>query len=100
MNPQLAQAKVDQSQPQQPEGKVHAADAKYKDSADNCGSCSHFQGDGQPCDVLVEPVSAQGWCSLYSEGQPNASPQQGNAPGISDSSTQPGQAQPGQSLAA
>lgn len=66
MNPQLAQTKADQ----QPDGgKVHAEDAKYQDVAGTCASCAHFSGDGQPCQVIVEPVSAGGWCSLFSEGQ-------------------------------
>lgn len=66
MNPQLAQAAADQ---QGDGGKVHAEDAKYQDVAGTCASCAHFSGDGQPCQVIVEPVSAGGWCSLYSEGQ-------------------------------
>jgi hypothetical protein len=70
MNPQLAQAKVtQQASEQQSAGKVSAADAKYQDVAGTCATCTHFQGDGQPCAVIVEPVSAGGWCSLYEAGQ-------------------------------
>lgn len=71
MNPQLAQAKVtQQASDQQSAGKVSAADAKYVDTAGTCATCAHFQGDGQPCAVIVEPVSAGGWCSLFQQGQP------------------------------
>jgi hypothetical protein len=71
MNPQRAQAAADRQQSAtQSAGKVSAADAKYQDVAGTCATCSHFQGDGQPCAVIVEPVSAGGWCSLYEEGQP------------------------------
>jgi hypothetical protein len=98
MNPQVAQTKADQQAPAQPTGKVSAADAKYQDVAGNCGTCSHFLGDGQPCDVIVEPVAAAGWCTLYAEGQPNASPQQGDAPSSGNSGASPVTAQPGQSL--
>ncbi len=71
LNPQRAQAAASQQQSaQQSAGKVSAADAKYVDVAGSCASCSHFVGDGQPCQVIVEPVSAGGWCSLYEQGEP------------------------------
>ena len=72
MNPQLAQASADQ---QQSSGKVSAADAKYVDTAGSCATCVHFQGDGQPCAKIVEPVASGGWCALYEEGQASAPPQ-------------------------
>jgi hypothetical protein len=72
MNAQLAQGAADQ---QQSAGKVSAADAKYVDTAGSCATCSHFVADGQPCQVIVEPVSAGGWCSLFEEGQASAPPQ-------------------------
>lgn len=67
MNPQLAQQKGDQVQGG---GKVSAQDAEYIDQAGNCGTCSHFMGDGQPCAVVSDPVSAGGWCKLFEAGQP------------------------------
>ena len=73
MNPQRAQAAaLQQGGMNQGGGKVSAEDAKYQDVAGTCASCSHFQGDQQPCDVVIEPVSAGGWCSLYAQGENQA----------------------------
>lgn len=77
MNPQLAAA--DKSDPNDPmaqaqpdadaddmnTGKVSADDSGYQDQADTCSTCSHFQGDGQPCQVVSDPVSSGGWCKLH-----------------------------------
>lgn len=72
MNPQLAQAAATQKQTErQSAGKVSAQDAKYVDVAGSCASCSKFQGDGQPCAVVADPVSSGGWCSLYEAGTPS-----------------------------
>jgi hypothetical protein len=90
MNPQMAQAAGDQvTSDQQSAGKVSAADAEYIDTAGSCASCSKFQGDGQPCAVVSDPVSSGGWCKLYEAGQP-----QGNQSPDEDQSAAPGAVAP------
>lgn len=90
MNAQVAKGLGGQSQDaQQSTGKVSAEDAKYVDQAGSCANCSKFQGDGQPCAVVADPVSAGGWCSLYEAGQPNMDQSKDGDAGMSDAAAAP-----------
>lgn len=76
MNPAMANAHDQQGPVAQGDGdpgadgagKVSAADAGYEDTADSCSTCDHFQGDGQPCAVVSDPVQSAGWCKLFAGG--------------------------------
>jgi len=57
------------SGPGSPSGeKVPATVAGYQDTADTCAGCDHFIADGQPCQVVSDPVQSSGWCKLFSGG--------------------------------
>lgn len=50
-------------------GQVSAQEAGYVPQAPQCQTCDYFQGDGQPCVKVSDPVQAGGWCTLYQEGE-------------------------------
>jgi len=57
------------SGPGAPSGEqVTAMTAGYQDTADTCAGCVHFISDGQPCQVVSDPVQSSGWCKLFSSG--------------------------------
>lgn len=68
------------------EQQVSAMTAGYQDTADTCAGCAHFIADGQPCQVVADPVQSSGWCKLFSSGAGDSAeqPGAGQAPEESD----------------
>ena len=59
------------------EQQVSAMTAGYQDTADTCAGCVHFISDGQPCQVVSDPVQSSGWCKLFSSGATGSAEQSG-----------------------